>query len=310
MDLNLRQLEAFAAVARLSSFTAAARQLGVSQPALTVQIRQLEEVLTVRLIDRNTRSVKLTQVGRELAPVVERLLAELHAIVDGARDLSRKARGTVRVAALPSIAMTILPRVLMRMRKHYPAISVVVREGIASEVVEWVRSEQVDLGIGSPEGPDASIDFRLLFKDQMCVVLPPGSPLARKRRLTLRDLAGDPLVLPSPGSSVRRLVDHAAREQGIELKAVYEACFMHSMAAMARAGLGAAVLPTSAMDLNELSGLRVRPLGDPPLVREIGILQKHGQTLSPSVEGFIEVLLASPRTVTLDEFTRANSLYS
>lgn len=310
MDLNLRQLEAFAAVARHGSFTAAARQLGVSQPALTVQIRQLEEILTVRLLDRNTRSVKLTQVGRELAPVVERLLAEIHGIVESARDLSRKARGTVRVAALPSIAMTLLPRMLMRLRKHYPAISVVVREGIASEIVEWVRSEQVDLGIGSPEGGDAFVDFRLLFKDQMCVVLPPGSPLARKRRLTLRDLAGEPLVLPGPGSSVRRLVDRSAREHGIELKAVYEACFLHSMAAMARVGLGAAVLPSSAMDLNELSGLRVRPLGEPPLVREIGILQKHGQTLSPSAEGFVEILLSSPRTVTLGEFARTGHLDS
>ncbi len=299
MNVNLRHLEAFAAVARLSSFTAAARELGVSQPALTVQIRQLEEVLTVRLLDRNTRSVKLTQVGRDLAPAVEKLLAEIQAVVIGTQDLARKAKGVVKVATLPSVAVTILPRVMMRLRSLYPAVSVVVREGIADEIVEWVRTDQTDLGIGSPEGIDTTVDFRLLFRDHMCVVLPPGSPLAKKKQVALRDLAGQPLILPGRGSSVRRLVDGAARAQGIDLRPVYEACFMYSMGAMARAGLGVAVLPSSALDLHELTGLRSRPLHEPTLTREIGILQKHGRSLSPAAEGFIRTLVSSPKTVSL-----------
>ena len=112
MNLNLRHLEAFAAVARLRSFTKAARSLHVSQPSFTVQIKQLEEELGVRLLDRNTRSVNLTKIGQELAPVVERLLRELEGIVANTRALSAKSIGSVTIAALPSVSATLLPSVI------------------------------------------------------------------------------------------------------------------------------------------------------------------------------------------------------
>src|SRR5438034_4087325 len=98
----LRELEAFLDVARLGSFTRAARSLNMSQPALTVRIRHLEEALWVRLLDRTTRSVTLTQVGREFLPVVERVIGEITAVADNARELVGKRRGLVTVAALPS----------------------------------------------------------------------------------------------------------------------------------------------------------------------------------------------------------------
>jgi len=299
MNLNLRHLEAFAAVARLSSFTAAARLLNISQPALTVQIRQLEETLTVRLLDRNTRSVRLTRVGQELAPVVERLLAEIHSVVASAKELSSRATGIVRVAALPSIAATMLPRIIARFRRLYPGISVVVRDRIADQVVEMVRTEKVDLGIGSPDGAEPDIDFTLLFKDHMCLVLPAGSPLLQKRRIGLEDLAGQPLILFEPGSSVRRLLDRALGSLAPGVTPAYEATLMSTVAGMVRAGLGVTVLPAAALDMGELVGLRSRPLRDPLLTREIGVLQKSGRSLSPAAESFVKSVTASPRTFTL-----------
>src|SRR5215831_14748716 len=122
MNLNLRHLEAFAAVARLGSFTKAASALYISQPSFTVQIKQLEEELGVRLLDRNTRSVSLTAIGRELAPVVERLLGELEGIVTSTRALSAKSIGSVTIAALPSVSATLLPGVIAAFRQRYPGI--------------------------------------------------------------------------------------------------------------------------------------------------------------------------------------------
>jgi DNA-binding transcriptional LysR family regulator len=107
-SLNLRHLEALIAIARAGNFTRAAQALHISQPSLTVQIRQLEEALGVRLLDRNTRSVRLTQIGRELTPVIERLVREVDSVVLNARDLATGNRGLVTVAALPSISATIL----------------------------------------------------------------------------------------------------------------------------------------------------------------------------------------------------------
>jgi DNA-binding transcriptional LysR family regulator len=109
-DLNLRQLQTFVTVARLGSFTRAARLLHLSQPALTKQVRQLEETLGVRLFDRATRTIELTRIGKELAPVVTQLLQEIEAVVVNTKELAAQSRGVIWVASLPSISSTILPR--------------------------------------------------------------------------------------------------------------------------------------------------------------------------------------------------------
>lgn len=299
MSVNLRHLEAFVAVARLCSFTRAARLLNVSQPALTVQIRQLEETLTVRLLDRNTRSVRLTRVGEELAPVFERLLAEIDGVVAGAKELSSVSKGVVRVAALPSIAATLLPRVIAAFRKQHPGVSVVVRDRVEQQVVSMVREEEVDLGIGSPGDAETGLDFTLLFKDHMSLVMSAGSPLLRKKQIGLKDLAGFPLILLGAESSVRHLLNRALDSLGVSVTPEYEVTLMSTVAGMVRAGLGVAVLPSVALEMGELTGLRSRPLREPMLTREIGVLRRSGRTLSPAAESFLHLLTSSPRTLGL-----------
>jgi DNA-binding transcriptional LysR family regulator len=110
MDPDLKQIRSFVAVAQLESFTRAASLLHVSQPALTVQIRNLEDALGLRLFDRNTRTVALTRIGRDLLPALQRILRDLDAVVAEARDVATQRRGIVRLAALPSFAAGILPR--------------------------------------------------------------------------------------------------------------------------------------------------------------------------------------------------------
>src|SRR3954465_13111380 len=126
MDLSLRQIRAFVSVAHLKSFTRAAALLHLSQPALTVQIRRLEEALGVKLLDRNSRTVELTRVGRELAPVLQRLLRELDSVVIDTRDLAAKRHGVVRIAALPSVAAGLLPDVIAAFREGNPRVTFVL----------------------------------------------------------------------------------------------------------------------------------------------------------------------------------------
>jgi len=278
----------------LCSFTRAARLLNVSQPALTVQIRQLEETLTVRLLDRNTRSVRLTRVGAELAPVFERLLSEIDSVVASAKELSTRSKGLVRIAALPSIAATLLPRVLVAFRRQYPGVSVVVRDTIEQQVVSMVRAEEVDLGIGSPDDAEPDLEFTLLFKDHMSLVMSAGTPLLRKKLIGLKDLAACPLILLSPESSVRHLLNRALDSLGMEVKPDYEVTLMSTVAGMVRAGLGVAILPSVALEMGELTGLRSRPLREPMLTREIGVLRKSGRTLSPAAESFLRSLTSGP----------------
>ncbi|HEY3439683.1 MAG TPA: LysR family transcriptional regulator [Paludibaculum sp.] len=299
MNVNLKHLEAFAVVARLCSFTRAASQLNISQPALTVQIRQLEETLTVRLLDRNTRSVKLTPAGEELAPVVERLLADISSIVSSAKALSGKVAGIVKVAALPSIAATLLPRIIVAFRKQYPEINVSVRDTAAEQVAAMVLSEEVDLGLGIGEPSHPELAFSPLFQDRMCLVLPTGSPLLENRVIRLNHLTTHPLILPAKGSSVRLLVDNAFAALGLRVAPAYEVTLMSTAAGMVRSGLGAAILPSASLDMGELAGLRQRQLREPALVREIGVLRRSGRALSPAAEGFLEAVSRNPGILAL-----------
>src|SRR4051794_33070645 len=127
-DLNFRHLQAFVTVARLNSFTRAAKLLHVSQPALTKQVRQLEKTLAIRLFDRDTRTVALTSIGSELLPVVAQLLREIEGVVFNSQELAAKSRGILRVAALPSLCSTILPIALARFHTLHPGVSVVLRD--------------------------------------------------------------------------------------------------------------------------------------------------------------------------------------
>lgn len=118
MDVNVRQLRSFIAVAKLGSFTQAAAGLHVSQPTLTVQIKRLEEAVGVRLLDRNPRSVTLTRMGRDLLPALERILQDLDSVLGDARGVASERRGVVRIAALPSFAAGVLPDVIAEFRAH------------------------------------------------------------------------------------------------------------------------------------------------------------------------------------------------
>ena len=150
MLAELRHIEAFLAVARLGHFTRAAAALHVSQPALTVQIRQLEAALGVRLFDRNNRRVAITQAGRDLVAPLERISLDVASVVRHAHDLSAHRRGLVTVAALPSVAAGPLPQAIRRLADAHQGIVVRVRDAIAARVLELVKSSR---GSASPSCP-------------------------------------------------------------------------------------------------------------------------------------------------------------
>ena len=141
MNITLRQVRAFVVVARFSSFTRAADLLHLTQPALTVQIRQLEQALGVKLFDRSTRAVELTRTGRELLPVLERLLGEFDAVVVSTREMATMRYGTVRMAALPSVAATVLPPLIARFKQRHPHIRITVRDSVGERINAMVREE-------------------------------------------------------------------------------------------------------------------------------------------------------------------------
>jgi len=290
MNFTLRELEAFLGVARLGNFTRAAKALNMSQPALTVRIRHLEEALGVRLLDRTTRSVALTQIGREFLPVVARVLGEIDAVAVNARDVAGRRRGVVTVAALPSAASTLLPAIIAAFKARHRGIVVRLRDGVAQRVTALVKSGEADFGIGSPT----------LLSDPMSAVFPPGHPFEQRAAVRLEDLLTVPLILMDSEYSVRTLVDQAFESIGKGVAPAYEASYVSTALGLVKAGLGVAVLAYSAADeaATQAAALRARVIEHPMLVREISLIESTRRSLSPAAQQFLEaVRQGAPRRI-------------
>ena len=292
MNANLRQFHAFVTVARLGSFTRAARLLNLSQPALTVQIRQLEETVGVRLFDRSTRMVELTPIGRELAPRLERVLHEIDAVMVSTRDLASHIKGTVTIGALPSLSSKLIPSTIAEFQKQYPGIVVKLRDVLANLIVRLVKEEVVDFGIGTLRMPDPDIQFTPLLTDRLGVIFPAGHPVEHRRILTLKYLTAFPLILMDAETSVRDLVDHAFESIGEVAVPAFEAVYPSTALAMVKAGLGLTIQPSSSMELASSRGLKFRTIRHHGLTRQIGVIQNARRSLSPPSEIFIKMLSA------------------
>jgi LysR family transcriptional regulator, carnitine catabolism transcriptional activator len=292
MNINLRQLRAFVSIGRLGSFTKAAEALHATQPALSAQIRDLEDALGVKLFDRNTRSVSLTQAGEDLMPSVDTVLSDLTSVVTRARDVARRNTGRVTVAALPSLAATLMPKVIARMRDEHPGIVVVIKDALAERAVALLRADEADLALASAPPPDRELSFTPLFADRMVAVLPPAHPLARTKTMRLADLLDTPLVLMDRDSSVRRIVDGACASIGRLAAPAYEAAFMATAIGLVRAGLGATILPSSASELLAAGDLVIRALDAPRIERELGVVKQRRRAYSPAAETLVAMLKA------------------
>lgn len=299
INLNIRHMEALVAIARTGNFTRASQALHLSQPSLTVQIHQLEDTLGVRLLDRNTRSVKLTKIGKELIPVMQRLVREIEAVVQNAKDLATGERGLVTVAALPSVSSTVLPGIIARFREQSPGVAVSLKDVVAQRILTMVKAEDVDFGIGSFSDADPEVDTIPLFTDRVRIVFLPGSPLEHKRTIPLKLLVGLPLILMDQQSSVRNLVNRAFESIGHFPVPAYEVTYMSTAVGMVKAGLGIAFLPSSAMEVSGLVGLRSRIINHPALTRRIVLVKKAGRSLSPAAEGFLKSMVVGSRAMKL-----------
>jgi len=287
MNISLRQFTAFVTVARVGSFTKAAKRLNLSQPALTVQIQQLEEALKVRLFDRTTRMVKMTSIGRELMPLLERVLQEVEAVIVNTQELAFHMKGIVTIGALSSISWNLIPSMIVEFRKQFPGIVVKLRDVFfAQHIVRMVMEEEVDFGIGTLKMPDPDIQFTPLLTDHLGAIFPVGHPLERRRSITLNYLASFPLILMDPEASVREQVDRAFESIGEVIVPAFEASHMSTAVALVKAGLGVTIQPSSAKGMASSRGLKFRTIRHEGLTRHIGLIQKAGRSLSPSSEAF------------------------
>jgi DNA-binding transcriptional LysR family regulator len=296
MNVSIEQVRAFLVVSRLGSFTKAARILNISQPGLTVQIRLLEEQLKFRLLDRNTRHVELTRAGRDLIPAFQRIVQDFDAIIDNVRDIGSKRQGIIRLACLPSVASTHLPKVIAAFKKKHPQVSYILRDAMGKRIIEMIRSEEVDIGIadGEPNWPD--LESIELMRDHLHVIFPKTHRIAKQEKITLESVIKYPLVLMDPAASTRTMLDAAFAHMGRLVMPVCEVTYISTAIGMVSAGLGLAILSSlsiKAASLKSYPSLQSRAIQDESLTRSISLIRKKGRTLSPAVEEFVKMLAGS-----------------
>ena len=291
MDISIPQIRAFAAVARFKSFTRAAARLNVAQPTLTVQIRNLEEALATRLFDRNSRFVELTRLGRDLLPAVERLLRDFDSLLVDVRDQVAQRRGTIKIAALPSAAVGILPAAIRTFREQYPGADFLLKDVIAGRVLAMVRDESVDLGIIGGNADHPAVERLFQTEDSMHVVCAKDHPLAKVRTVNATVLARYPLIMMDPETSVRQVVDAAFHAAGLMPDPVCEVTYMMTAIGMVQSGLGLAILPGSAREIQIDPNLCSLPIKGTHFVRKISLIKKRKRTLPPLSASFVDYLI-------------------
>ena len=291
MDLNIRQIRTFIAVAQSGSFTRAADILHLAQPTLTVQIRRLEEALQVKLFDRNTRSVHLTRVGRELLPVFGRMVDDLDAVISDTRDIAAMRRGVVRIAALPSMAAGILPSTIKAFRQLHSGATFVVRDAVAGRVVGMVRDEEVDIGIMGGTRRGADIDVLFEKQERLLAVFPEDHWLAKAKSVGIDEIASCPIVMLDPSTSIRHVVEDAFLEAGKTINTACEATYMMTAVGMVSGGLGITILPESSLEISAFKGILTSTIEGEAFVRSVSVVAKSGRTLPPLSKFFAERLI-------------------
>ncbi|MEM7746152.1 MAG: LysR substrate-binding domain-containing protein [Pseudomonadota bacterium] len=291
-DLGARQLVAVLAVAEYGSFVAAAAELHMSQPALTRTIKRVEDVLGVRLFERTTRTVHLTDAGREFVALAQRMTNDLRIAARSMRELAEQQRGQVIVATLMSVAHGLLPRAIGMYRRARPGVEIQIRDGIHGSVVEDVKSGAADFGITYLKDIPEGLHRTRLGQGHFDLVASQTSGLDASGETSIRfdDLRDVPLVSMPPGSQTRRVLELTAAGRGFALTHAAVVSQVPTLFYFVRAGVGAGVVPSASItgDLGE--GLIRRRVHEPQISLDIGILRLAERTLSPAAQGLLEVV--------------------
>ena len=296
MHVTLMHLTVFDAVATHNNFTRAAATLGLSQPALSRTVRDLERELGVPLFDRSSRRVTLTADGRVFHAVTKRILGGYQEGIATFQNYRAGEAGVLTVAALPSVASLLLPAVIAGFLEQHPAVHVRVLDSPSKVVVEDVRHGRAEFGVTDLDRAPSDLVAEPLWVDHFVALVHAGSSLAHATSVRWAELSRMPFIVTTPAGSVRRLTDQAFVRAGTQAVNLIEATEIGTVAGMVGAGLGVSALPDSVMPMTGFANVAQVPLVDPVVARELGILRGDPATLSPAGALFVDHVRA--------EFTR------
>ena len=289
-DLGTRHLRALLAVNRYRNFAAAAAELGLTQPTLTRTVRRAEEILGADLFTRTTRRVSLTAAGQEFLPLAERLLNDLRLGLRNMRELAELERGQIVIATLMTVAHGVLPAAIAQFVSRFPSVAIDLREGVQTSVLEEVRSGSADFGIGDVSEVSGPLAGELLSENRFRIALPQSHRLARRKSVSLADLADEKLISMPTESAARRSLDAAALADGVTLDSRFTVGQFTTAFRLVAQGIGVAIVPAPYFAAGDPPEVVSRPLHAPGALQRLGIIRRRDRALTPAAAAFLEVL--------------------
>ena len=306
MNASLRQLRAFVAVATSGSFSRAADTLALTQPAVSRNVTELEQVLGLQLLHRTTREVELTEAGRLLLGNVTRVLEDLDACLLEVQGLATQRKGRVKVASSPTLSAHLLPQCIARGRQLSPDVNIQLLDRIQSDVLLSVRSGEVDFGVVIDPSEKQDLHAQAILSEPFCLVCLSSDRLARKKEVHWAELAGQPLVLLDHASGSRRLIDAALQSHGAAAPVVQDVGHTTTIYSMVEQGLGLSVVPQLAIpdDWKKRAATPAKAAGEAVLVsrklvpqvqRSIMLVRRLQRELSPVAHGVWDLIADEAR---------------
>jgi DNA-binding transcriptional LysR family regulator len=292
MLMDTRQLAAFCAVVERASFSQAAEQLGVTQPAVSLQIRSLEKRLGVQLLDRSGRRVEPTEAGRRLYRGALRLLAqEEQLLAELGEEVEGELTGRLELGASTGPGGTVIPVVLCEFQERHPQVHVALTVSDTQRIVEQVARRELELGVVGAVRRQRGVVFEPFFRDEVVLAVPRAHRFAR-RTITLDELRGEPIVLMQEGAGVRQVIEDELRAVGVRLRDLdvrVELGLQESARSAVLGGYGITFISRSAIEADVAAGtLAIAEVQGLEPSREIALVRSAGRAESRAAHAFID----------------------
>ncbi len=289
--MDTRQLRAFCAVVDRSSFSAAASHIGVTQPAISQQVRALEERLGVKLLDRSGRRVVPTEAGLRLYRGAQRLLAlEEQLLEDVADDRVGPLRGRLEIGASTGPGASIVTLLLCEFQRLHPELAVALAVHDTQHVVELVAARELELGVVGAARKQRAVQFEPFFRDEIVLACPPGHRFAG-RTVTLEELRSEPLILMQEGAGVRSVIEAELRRAGVRLRDLdvrLELGLQESVKSAVVAGYGTTFIARASIDSELAAGtIAIARVEGIEAAREVSLVRAAGRVPSRAAEAFL-----------------------
>ena len=287
--MEIRQLRAFVAIAESGTFTAAAKRVHVTQAAISMQIRQLENELGARLFVRAPRRVVLTEAGEHLLHRARHILREHDAAQDEIAELAGAERGRLRIGSASAMVTTdSLPNILRELRRRHPRSEVSLTSGTSEALVDQILGGELDLAFVSLPVEARGIHTERLNEDQLVAIASSRHPLAKQRAVSAYTLAGEKLILGERGGNTRRLIDQFFAQAGVALTVSMELSRQAAIRRMVEADMGVGIVPLQSVSDDVEKGRLVRWWIEGAQINwELGVARLTGGYESPIMQAFL-----------------------